>query len=351
MSQPAVVCAQLTRTFSNVTAVNGLNLSVQSGTILAVIGPSGCGKTTLLRLLAGFERPTAGQISIGGRLVAGAGHWLPPDKRQVGMVFQNYALFPHLTVFENVAYGLARLPRAARVAQVQRLLELVGLSAQQGRLPHELSGGQQQRVALARALAPEPAVVLLDEPFSNLDATLRRTMRGEVRSILHATGATAVFVTHDQEEALFLGDQIAVINQGHLEQVGGPEVIFQSPATRFVADFMGTTDFVPGQVVADGLATEIGFLPLQLKLPVGAAVDVAVRADDLHLALDAQAPGQIVARQFLGAQQLYQVRLPSGLVVHSLQPHVQDWLVGAAVRVRLAPGHPLACFQDGERVA
>jgi iron(III) transport system ATP-binding protein len=342
----------VSKRYGPVPAVRDVNLTVERGQILAVIGPSGCGKTTLLRLLAGFERPDQGCVEIGGRTMAGPGVCVPPERRQVGMVFQNYALFPHLSVADNVAYGLHRLPRDARAAQVRHVLRLVGLADQHARLPHELSGGQQQRVALARALAPSPAVVLLDEPFSNLDASLRRTMRDEVRATLRVrtADATAIFVTHDQEEALFMGDRIAVMNAGRVEQVGTPEEIFHRPATRFVAEFMGNTDFLPGEARADGIHTEVGVIPQRVALPEGTPVELAVRADDVTLQRDRGSRALVLARLFQGAQNLYRVRLPSGRLLHSLQPHTLQWQPGTPVRVMADAGHPLACFHDGRRV-
>jgi iron(III) transport system ATP-binding protein len=331
-------------------AVDAVSLSVKQGELLSIIGPSGCGKTTLLRLIAGFERPETGEVHIGGRRVAGPGLHLPPEQRQVGMVFQSYALFPHLSVAENVGYGLFNLRASPRGQQIRHSLRLVGLLDEQHRLPHELSGGQQQRVALARALAPNPAVVLLDEPFSNLDASLRRAMRDEVRAILRTTGATAIFVTHDQEEALFMGDRIAVLRQGRVEQAGTPEAIFHMPATRFVAEFMGHTDFLPGEVTPDGILTEVGLITQRVPLPAGSAVELAVRADDVTLVPDRGGPGLVLARQFLGAQNLYRVRLPSGRLLHSLQPHTLLWSPGTPVTVRADAGHTLAVFYAGRRV-
>jgi iron(III) transport system ATP-binding protein len=332
-------------------AVEGVSLAVIKGEILSVIGPSGCGKTTLLRLVAGFERPDAGQVCIGGRLVAAPGIHTPPEKRKAGMVFQSYALFPHLNVAGNVGYGLDGVRGPERGRQIRHSLRLVGLLDEQHRLPHELSGGQQQRVALARALAPNPAVVLLDEPFSNLDASLRRVMRDEVRAILRTSGATAVFVTHDQEEALFMGDRIAVMHAGRLEQVGTPEEIFHTPETRFVAEFMGNTDFLPGEVAPEGILTEVGLIAQRVGLPAGAAVELAVRADDVSLERDRAGQGLVLARQFLGAQNVYRVRLPSGRLLHSLQPHTLIWPPGTPVTVRADAGHPLAVFHQGRRVA
>lgn len=342
MRDIAVRCAGLTKSFGHVRAVDSLDLTVWQGEIMALLGPSGCGKTTTLRLIAGFEVPDAGRIEIGRRLVAAPGVSLPPEQRRVGMVFQDYALFPHLTVGENVAYGLKRGEK--QLTRVQEMLDLVGLGGLEQRMPHELSGGQQQRVALARAMAPQPEVLLLDEPFSNLDAGRRVRMRQEVRGILKASHATAVFVTHDQGEALFMGDRLAVLNQGRLQQIGSPEDIFHRPVTCFVAEFMGQTDFLQGEVIAEGILTEIGLVSQSVDLPIGAQVELALRADDVALAPDANSPAQVVARLFQGITNVYSVRLPSGRVVHSLQPHAVVYDPGTAVRVWVEPAHPLAYF-------
>ncbi|HYN88168.1 MAG TPA: ABC transporter ATP-binding protein, partial [Ardenticatenaceae bacterium] len=242
MSGYAVECTGLAKSFGDVRAVDNLSLAVRPGEVVAVLGPSGCGKTTALRLIAGFERPDAGEVRIGERVVAGRDTCLPPERRRVGLVFQNYALFPHMSVAENVAYGVRRgQDRAARVREILSRVELDGLDA---RLPHELSGGQQQRVALARALAPQPEVLLMDEPFSNLDAGLRAQVRKEVREILRVTNTAVLFVTHDQEEALLMGDRVAILHAGAVEQVGAPADVFHTPATRFVAGFLGVADFI-----------------------------------------------------------------------------------------------------------
>ena len=350
MTSIAVEVQGLSKAFGDVAAVQAVSLTLAQGQILALIGPSGCGKTTLLRMLAGFELPDAGTVTIGGKLMNGPRVAVPPERRQIGMVFQSYALFPHLSVADNVAFGLHRLNAKERGRQTRHALRLVGMVDLQARMPHELSGGQQQRVALARALAPDPAVVLLDEPFSNLDAALRRAMRDEVRAILRTSGATAIFVTHDQEEALFMGDRIAVMNQGRVEQVGTPEEIFHAPATRFVADFMGNTDFLPGEVVAEGILTEVGLIRQSVKLPLGAAVELAVRADDVTIERDRGSKAMVLARLFQGAQNIYRVRLSSGRLLHSLQPHTLIWPPGTPVRIWSDCGHPLACFHEGVRV-
>ena len=237
------------KAFAECRAVDGVNLDIETGEIMALLGPSGCGKTTMLRLLAGFERPDQGCIQLDGEIIAGGRTFLPPEKRRLGMVFQDYALFPHLSVRGNVAYALGRRGDRSRVDEV---LELVGLGELAERAPHELSGGQQQRVALARALAGTPSAVLLDEPFSGLDAALRARVRGEVREILRRAGVTALFVTHDQEEALSLADRVAVMCDGRIAQVGTPEEVYGRPESRWVAEFLGEADVLPGTVSDDG---------------------------------------------------------------------------------------------------
>lgn len=345
-----VVCRGLAKRYGAVTALAGLDLAVEPGEIVALLGPSGCGKTTTLRLIAGFDAPDAGTIRIGDRLVAGDGAHVPPERRRVGMVFQDFALFPHLTAAENVAYGLHRIRSAdERRAHVARMLGLVGLAGLGDRPPHALSGGQQQRVALARALAPGPEVLLLDEPFSNLDARMRHAVRDEVRSILKATGTTALFVTHDQEEAWFMGDRVALLNGGHLEQVAAPEAMFARPATRFVADFLGHTGFLEGRATGAGIDTELGLVPSAV-LPPGTPVDVLVRPNDVELAGDGGVPAVVDRRIFQGLHVLYRLRLPSGAAVKCLAPPDAGLSEGDAARVRLVPGRALAVFRDGRAV-
>ena len=315
-------------------AVNGLSLTVEKGEIFALLGPSGCGKTTTLRLVAGFEVPDSGSVVIRDEVMAGQGRLVPPEERGVGIVFQDYALFPHLTVADNVGFGLQRLAHSAQRDRVAQILELVGLQGFAGRYPHELSGGQQQRVALARALAPAPALILLDEPFSNLDADLRTLMREEVEKILRTTGTTAIFVTHDQEEAFTLADRVGVLNKGRLEQIDAPEQIYHHPATRFVAEFVGAADFLPGRVTPEGIATELGVFPRPDGFAIGEAVEVMIRPDDITFAPDPDGQSTIIRRFFRGSENLYCIRLPSGHRVHSSQPSSAFFQTGTRVEVK-----------------
>ena len=324
--------------------VQGLSLIVQRGELLVLLGPSGCGKTTTLRLIAGFEQPDGGTVRVAGQLMADKQRLVPPEKRGLGMVFQDYALFPHLTVAENVAFGLYRLPRADRKHRVDEVLQLVDLAELADRYPHTLSGGQQQRVALARALAPWPTVILFDEPFSNLDAELRKQMRKEVHRILKDSGSTAVFVTHDQQEALMLGDRVAVMRRGYVEQVDTPDCVYHTPQTRFVADFLGAADFLPARVTAEGLQTEIGLLPPAAALRSGQDVEVMLRPHDLRAEAALAGHGVIAAAEFVGDSWQFTVQLHSGRSVRCLMPHTTIYPLGAPVAVSLCADHGLVCF-------
>ena len=348
MKRPTVRCQAISKKFTTLPVVENVSFQVQPGRILALLGPSGCGKTTTLRLIAGFEKLDSGLIEIDGQIVADGRQHTPPEKRRAGMVFQDYALFPHLSVAQNVGFGLSGVREKAQ--RIDEFLTLVGLEGKGEWSPSELSGGQQQRVALARALAPRPAVLLLDEPFSNLDAALRIGVRQDVKNLLKQSGTTAVFVTHDQEEALFLGDEVAVMHAGHLEQIGTAEEVFHQPQTRFVAEFVGQADFVSGIVSERGIATPLGLLPKQVSLPSGTAVDVAVRPDDVKLTADDNGQSSVLSRQFLGIAYMIKVRLPDGSVVHSWQSHKMEFSQGSLVEAVIRPGHNLACFYEGTAV-
>lgn len=344
MREVAVRCERLTKWFGETCAVDHLNFAVAHGEIVVLLGPSGSGKTTTLRLIAGFEVPEAGTVDVGGRRVAAPGVHVPPERRRVGMVFQNYALFPHLSAWDNVAFGLPRRRNRSRRARVEKLLRLAGLQRLADRYPHELSGGEQQRVALARTLAPNPEVVLLDEPFSNLDAELRRQMRSEVRELLDGLNSTALLVTHDQEEAFDMGDRIAVLNQGHLEQLGTPEEVYVYPATRFVAEFIGRSDLLSGRRCSRGIRTEIGIFPLEDD-PNWAADEweVVIRPEIVEIEPDPEGEAVVVACRFTGGQKLYCLELPSGQRIHSLQPSTLGLREGDRVCAKVPRGKPI-CF-------
>ncbi len=327
----ALRCRSLLKAFGIHPIVRGISFTVAPADILVLVGPSGCGKTTTLRLIAGFERLDSGSIEIDGQTVADDERHLPPERRRVGMVFQDYAVFPHLSVGQNVGFVLGKSqPAQDRIAE---LLAFVGLPGQERKMPHELSGGEQQRVSLARALSTDPAVLLLDEPFSNLDAALRADVRAEVRALLKQSGTTAVFVTHDQEEALLLGDHVGVMRDGLLEQIDTPERIFHHPQTRFVAEFLGQTLFIQGDVTTTGISTPIGHLPQPMGLHPGTPVEVAIRPDDVTFTPDENGEARIISRQFTGMYYLYRIRLPDGGIVLSQQSHEVSVVEGAAVSV------------------
>lgn len=338
----------VTYTGQSAAAVRGVSFALHAGDIGVLIGPSGCGKTTLLRAVAGLEPASSGDIRLGGQVVSQAGQSLPAEARQVGMVFQDYALFPHMNIGRNVAFGIDHLPRAQRQARVAEVLELVGLTGQESRYPHELSGGQQQRVALARALAPKPRLLLLDEPFSNLDVDLRERLAYEVRGILKAANTTALFVTHDQLEAFAVGDTIGVMHQGELHQWDNAYTLYHRPATRFVAEFIGHGVFTPaviqsvaGQVVVQtplGPLDHVTECPLPNAYPKGVC-DVLLRADDIVHDDHAPAKAQIMRKAFRGADFLYTLRLVTGETVMALVPSHHDHALGEWIGIRAQVDH------------
>jgi iron(III) transport system ATP-binding protein len=329
-------------------AVDDVSFSLQTGEIGVLIGSSGCGKTTLLRAVAGLESAGSGSITLGSQIISSANVHIPAEKRHLGMVFQDYALFPHLDVARNVAFGIAHLPSKKRADRVADVLELVGLPTAGKNYPHELSGGQQQRVALARALAPSPRLLLLDEPFSNLDVDLRERLAHEVRSILKAAGATALFVTHDQLEAFAIGDKIGVMERGKLHQWDEAYALYHRPATRFVADFIGHGVFAPAQIeqraggvvvsTALGDLTDLQECPVPSAFP-GGLCDVLLRADDIVHDDHAPVKAQIVRKAFRGSEFLYTLKLASGEAVVAHVPSHHDHEVGEWIGIRAEVDH------------
>jgi len=294
--------------------LSDISLSVTPGEVIALLGPSGCGKTTLLRAIAGLERPTTGSISLGGRVVSGPGVFVPPERRRIGMVFQDWALFPHLDVARNVGYGLPRNDLSAE--RVRETLSLVGLDSAAGRMPGTLSGGQQQRVALARALAPRPAVLLLDEPFSNLDSSLRSQVRTEIHHLLVELGVTTVFVTHDQDEAFVMGDRVAVIHDGCLAQVGSPDDLYRRPANQWIATFVGEANLFPVQIPDDNCPTcptPIG--PVPLVSEASGPTEIMLRPEDLAVSPGGDDVVELV--EYYGHDTVVSIRLGDGTTVRA----------------------------------
>ena len=340
---PVLTLHQISKSFQpGVPVLRDLSLQVETGTVVCLLGPSGCGKTTLLRLVAGFEEPDAGEIYLIERLVSRPGLVVPPEQRHVGMVFQDYALFPHMTVSQNIQFGLFRWPAAWRRTRLAEMLRLVGLEGLGARYPHELSGGQQQRVALARALAPAPQLLLLDEPFSNLDVHLRQQLRDEVQVILEQAGITTILVTHDQEEALSFAKTLAVINQGELIQYAPPDEVVRHPRTRFVAQFIGLGHFLRGEMHAAGITTELGEVPYTpaLCLPGDSRrVELLVRPEHVQLCTTPHdgTPVQVIHTSFRGVRKLYTLQLPSGATFCALFPSEVALRSGEVVRVTWQP--------------
>jgi iron(III) transport system ATP-binding protein len=336
-------------------AVNDVSFGLAAGEIGVLIGPSGCGKTTLLRAVAGLEPVSGGQIRLSGEVVSAAGRNVAPEQRRIGMVFQDYALFPHLDVGHNVGFGIHGMPRAERAQRVAEVLTLVGLAGIERRFPHELSGGQQQRVALARALAPRPRLLLLDEPFSNLDVDLRERLAHEVRGILKAAQATALFVTHDQLEAFAIGDAIGVMHEGHLHQWDDAYTLYHRPATRFVADFIGHGVFTPARITRNGhgvvVQTALGALSDMQECPLPEAFaqgecDVLLRADDIVHDDSAAVKAEIVRKAFRGSEFLYTLRLQNGETVLAHVPSHHDHKIGEWIGIRPEVDHVVTFERD-----
>lgn len=335
-----VILNCISKRYADVTAVCNVDIKVAKGEFFSLLGPSGCGKTTTLRLIAGLDCLSGGSISIEGRLVSDPTFFIPPEKRSIGIVFQDYALFPHMTVFENVAFGLYGQNKNHIGKRVTDLLSLTGLSGMNNKYPHELSGGQRQRVALARSLAPAPKVMLLDEPFSNLDAELRESLRNETKQILKETDTTVILVTHDQEEAFSLSDRVGLLNAGRVEQVGTPYEIYHDPASRFVADFVGKADFVPAYAQGDFIVSEIGRFSNNKNNCLNAGkVDLMIRPDDVVIEADSEGTAIIADMRFLGSNVLYKLDLGNDLFIHSIGLSAYPVPKGTRVKVSINMPH------------
>lgn len=328
------------------TVVEDVSFHVNDGDICCLLGPSGCGKTTILRAIAGFQNIASGSIELGGKTLSSAGQSLSPDQRNIGMVFQDYALFPHLNVYDNIRFGLRKQSNAQQKATVSRLLELVRLSNVENRYPHELSGGQQQRVALARALAPSPELLLMDEPFSNLDADLRKRLSLEVRDILKELGISAILVTHDQLEAFAFSDQIGLLYDGELQQWDTPFNLYHEPVNPVVARFIGEGSFLPGSIGQEGnqIDTELGLLigNRAYPWPPGSPVEVLLRPDDVVLTSLGGISAEVQRKLFSGSSTLYTLRLPTGSLVEALLPSHHDYQLGDALNVTTQLEHLIA---------
>ncbi len=351
-----LVLDSISQAYGQRQVIAGLSLALPEGTIGCLLGPSGCGKTTVLRCISGFEPVQAGEIRIAGETVSRAGWMLAAEKRRVGMVFQDYALFPHLTVAANIGFGLRADTAASREARVAELLALVGLADQARSYPHQLSGGQQQRVALARALAPRPRLILMDEPFSNLDVELRERLSLEVRNILKREATAALIVTHDQHEAFALADWVGVMHEGRIQQWDTPYRLYHEPANRFVADFVGQGTLLQGEVVSDHqVKIELGMLNGHIPVECDASgckgcvrqcrVDVLLRPDDIIHDDASPLMAEVENKAFRGAEFLYTLKLPSGQRALSLVPSHHNHAVGERIGIRLAADHVIAFRQ------
>ena len=345
MSMHALILDSVVLGYGERTVVNGLSFSLAPGQIGCLLGGSGCGKTTVLRAIAGFEPLQAGRIGINGQWVGDATWQQPPEARRIGMVFQDYALFPHLSVADNVGFGLRTLSRRQRHERVSEMLALVGLEQADRRYPHELSGGQQQRVALARALAPKPALLLMDEPFSNLDVELRERLSIDVHAILKSTGTTGLLVTHNQQEAFAMADQIGVMRDGQLQQWGTPYALYHEPANRYIATFVGDGVFLPARVRGQNcIDFELGQLCRIQPVDIAehGQVDVLIRPDDIQHDDTSPVRARVIDRVFRGAAFLYTLELASGNRVLSLVPSHHDHAIGEMIGIRLEIDHLVA---------
>lgn len=332
--------------YDHAAVIDNISFSLQEGELACLLGPSGCGKTTILRTISGFQEVTSGYIHLAGNIISSPTTMLNPEHRGVGMVFQDHALFPHLSIAENVGFGLRKLSKGDKHERVSNLLNLVGMNANKDKYPHELSGGQSQRVALARAIAPRPSLLLMDEPFSNLDTELRESLGYEVRGLLKELGMTAIMVTHDQHDAFALGDRIGVMSQGQLKQWDSSFNLYHAPNSRFVANFIGDGIFVKGHLISDNtVVTNFGEIrgeTINIQNS-GQEIDLLIRPDDVKYDPESAMRGQVIRKAFKGAQTLYTLTLESGDNLMSLVPSHDDYEIGDVIGVSIDADH-LVCF-------
>ena len=343
LSPSVLSIKDLSMAYSNQTVIDSLSLHLEEGQIGCLIGPSGCGKTSVLRTIAGFEQPHTGTISIAGQTVSSRGKLVAPAKRSIGMVFQDYALFPHLNVYDNVAFGLRNIDKKNRKARVMEMLNLVDLALLKESFPHKLSGGQQQRVALARALAMQPRLLLMDEPFSNLDVSLRERLSVEVRQILKKSGTTTLFVTHNQQEAFTVADKIGVMKNGAICQWASPFSLYHEPVSPYVASFIGEGRMIEGTVIEDNrIQTGLGrfLLPKHFRNnPTGKQLTMLIRPEDIIHDHSSTLQAEILQRSFRGASIMYELRLKQGVIVQALVPSNCDHKPGEWIGIHAKPGH------------
>ncbi|MQG15708.1 MAG: ABC transporter ATP-binding protein [SAR202 cluster bacterium] len=347
MNNIVLLCDKLIKSFGETVALNQTKIELFNGEILAILGPSGCGKSTLLRAIAGFENIDSGDITINGKTVSSRDKFTPAEKRRVGMVFQDYALFPHLTVEDNVGFGTKSSSKSDKAALVKQMLKLVDLDGMEVRYPHELSGGQQQRVAVARTLAANPVTILLDEPFSNLDATMRTEIRNTVRHALQGRGVATIIVTHDREEAFTIADRVAVMNSGQIEQVDTPENMYRSPVSKFVANMTGTANFMPATITSNRAVTELGkfqWISPTNGIVEGDEVELLVRPDDFLVLPNPNASVTVTSREYRGDAMVLSVELGSGNTIQCRQGPYSDLPVGTSVDLVPSRSAPFVAF-------
>ena len=339
--------SNLSISFNKTKIIDDISFNLENGEILSLIGPSGSGKTTLIRCLSGLDSPEIGDITISNVKVFDENTNIAVENRNVGIVFQDFALFPHMTVEENISFGIKKNNnREKKTSSIIELLLLCGIYNLRNRYPDELSGGEQQRVALARSLATSPKLLLMDEPFSNLDAIFRSQLRMDVKRILKYLKITCIFVTHDQQEALYMGDRIIVLNEGKIQQIDKNINVFQKPQNEFVANFIGLADFIEGKIADNYAQTEIGTVEINSNVSNGDLVEILVRPDDVSIKKNKSGNGFIISKEYKGMYYIYHIKLNSGKMVKSLSSHINDYDVGIKVDVQLSPGHPLVCYKN-----